>query len=95
MGPLTMLFSPQVSTGATTLERQIVSTSTMGWRTIGLVWHALICRNNYRLGLSQMHRRQKFKSLSLPDNLARFERHECIGMVGDDTRGVVARRARR
>jgi hypothetical protein len=32
--------------------------------------------------------------LALPNNLARFERHESIGMLGDDSRGVVARGAR-
>ena len=90
MGPLTTLFFPQVSTGATILERQIASTSTMGWRTIGLVWRALTCRNKYWQGLSQTRPKQRCKSLALPNNLARFERHECVEMMGDDSRGVVA-----
>src|ERR1035438_2945606 len=121
MGPLTMLFSPQVSTGATILERQIASTSTTGWRTIGSVWHALTstilerqiaststtgwrtigsvwhaltCRKRYRRGQSPTRRRQRYKSLALPNNLVRFERHESIWMVRDDARGVVARGAR-
>src|ERR1019366_330686 len=94
MGPLTMLFSLQASTGATILERQIASTSTTGWRTIGLVWHALTCRKRYRRGQSPTRRRQRDKSLALPNNLVRFERHESIWMVRDDACGVVARGAR-
>ena len=47
MGPSPMSCSPRASTGATILELQIASTSTTGWRTAGLVWRALTCRNRY------------------------------------------------
>ena len=39
---------------------------------------------------SQTRRRERFKSLALPNNLACFEGHESIEMMGDDSRGVVA-----
>src|ERR1035441_10039430 len=94
MGPLTMLYSLRVSTGATILELQTVSTSTTGWQTAGLVSRALTCRNRYWRGVVQTPRRDRYKSLTLPNNLACFESHECIGMVRDDTRGVVIRGAR-
>jgi len=69
MEPLTMLYSLRVSTGATILELQTVSTSTTGWRTAGLVSRALTCQKRYWLGLSLTRRRQRYKSLALPNNL--------------------------
>jgi hypothetical protein len=68
------------------------------WRnpTASLSLEATGTRNlrGYWQGLSQTRRRQRCRSLALPNDLARFERHECIGMVGDDSRGIVARGAR-
>jgi hypothetical protein len=45
-------------------------------------------------GQSPTRLRQRCRSLALPNNLALFERHERIRMVGDDSGGVVARGAR-
>ena len=89
-----MLFSLQASTGATILELQIASTSTTGWRTAGLAWRALTCRNRCPRKQLPTHLGQRYKSLALPNNLARFERHEGIEMMGDDSRSIVACGAR-
>jgi hypothetical protein len=51
------------STGATILELQIASTSTTGWRTIGLVLRALTCRRISPRKLPPMRLRQRFKPL--------------------------------
>ena len=69
MEPLPMSFSPQASTGATILELQIVSTSTTVWRTIGLVWRALTCRNGYRREESPTRRKQEYKSRAIAKEL--------------------------
>ena len=91
MEQLPMLFSPRASTGATILALQIASMSITGWRTIGLVWRASICLRNSPRKRPPMRPRRRCKSLALPNNLTRFERHQCIGMLGNDSCGVVAR----
>ena len=94
MEPLPMLFFLRALTGGTILALQTASMSTTAWRTTGLVWRALTCRKSYRRGQSPTRRKQRYKSLALPNNLACFQRHESIGMIGDDASGIVARGAR-
>jgi hypothetical protein len=62
-----MLYSQPVLTGATILAHLIVSMSTMGWPTTGLVWHALTCRITCLEEQMPTRQTQRYSALYLPE----------------------------